>query len=502
MLARVHRLTPAARQAVEQLAVVPSRVEPALLRALCPDLAPVAEAERLGVLEVRPDAVAFRHELARRAVVESLPVTVRLDLHARVTAALLAGPVPDLARVLHHSVEAGDDAAVVRHGPAVAREASRAGAHRQAVDAYAQVLARPALLDPAEHAALLDAQAWSLYNVNRLHDAAAAATAAVALADRRADPALIHYLITLSRQHWLLRRTADALADARRAYDLAAAPHVEPASRAAAQVNLGAVLVLVDREEEGLPYLAPPDVADPALVALARNYRGSALLQLGDVAGRAELVDSVRAARELGQHEYVMRGYYNLAEGLWRLGRHAESAQYLDAAAEYGRDRDFQAHSYFVEARRQRLRLMRGEWGPAEEVLRRLLGERADPGMLGRETMPVLARLLARRGDERADDVAVTPHDPAAGDAEEAVLLAVVGRPHDDPVALGDDVLDRPPLPHTTDWSNSCAGLRDRRAGPGGPPSIVQVGVIRVASASTSPSLIRSGTPPRGACSR
>ena len=127
MLARVHRLTPAARQAVEQLAVVPSRVEPALLRALCPDLAPVAEAERLGVLEVRPDAVAFRHELARRAVVESLPVTVRLDLHERVTAALLAGPVPDLARVLHHSVEAGDDAAVVRHGPAVAREASGRG---------------------------------------------------------------------------------------------------------------------------------------------------------------------------------------------------------------------------------------------------------------------------------------------------------------------------------------------------------------------------------------
>ena len=429
VLARVHRLTPAARQAVEQLAVVPSRVEPALLRALCPDLAPVAEAERLGVLEVRPEAVAFRHELARRAVVESLPVTVRLDLHERVTAALLAGPVPDLARVLHHSVEAGDDAAVVRHGPAVAREASRAGAHRQAVDAYAQVLARPALLDPAEHAALLDAQAWSLYNVNRLHDAAAAAAAAVALADRQADPALIHYLITLSRQHWLLRRTADALADARRAYDLAAAADGDPTSRAAARVNLGAVLVLVDREEEGLPYLAPPDDADPALVALAHNYRGSALLQLGDVAGRAELLDSVRAARELGQHEYVMRGYYNLAEGLWRLGRHAESARYLDAAAEYGRDRDFQAHSYFVEARRQRLRLMRGEWGPAEEVLRRLLGERADPGMLGRETMPALARLLVRRGDDRtAETLAVAAR--AAREADVLEWLVPTGMAH------------------------------------------------------------------------
>jgi hypothetical protein len=125
---------------------------PSLLRALCPDLGPVAEAERLGVLEVRPDAVAFRHELARRAVAESLPVTVRLELNARAGAALLAAPTPDLTRVLHHAVESGDDGAVVRYGAAAAREASRAGAHRQAVAAYEQVLSRGALLPPAERA--------------------------------------------------------------------------------------------------------------------------------------------------------------------------------------------------------------------------------------------------------------------------------------------------------------------------------------------------------------
>ena len=260
VLARAHRLTPAAREVVEQLAVVPTQVEQTLLRTLCPDLTPVAEAERIGVLEVRPGAVAFRHELARRAVVESLPVTVRLERNARVAAALLAGPAPDLARVLHHTVEAGDDAAVVRHGPTVAREASRAGAHRQAVAAYEQVLARSVLLDPVEHAALLDAYAWSLYNINRLHDAAAAARAAVALAERHADPALVRYLVTLSRQHWLLRRTADALASARRADDLGHGGDLH----ATARVNLGAILVLVDHEEEGLPHL-DPGTADPEL---------------------------------------------------------------------------------------------------------------------------------------------------------------------------------------------------------------------------------------------
>ena len=242
------------------------------------------------MLEVRPGAVAFRHELARRAVVESLPVTVRLERNARVAAALLAGPAPDLARVLHHTVEAGDDAAVVRHGPTVAREASRAGAHRQAVAAYEQVLARSVLLDPVAHAALLDAYAWSLYNINRLHDAAAAAPAPPSRSrNGTADPALVRYLVTLSRQHWLLRRTADALASARRADDLGRGG----TCHAAARVNLGAILVLVDREEEGLPHLDPGDRRPGARGA------GPQLPRLGPAAARRPR-RADRAARQRG----------------------------------------------------------------------------------------------------------------------------------------------------------------------------------------------------------
>ena len=283
------------------------------------------------------------------------------------------------------------------------------------------MLARSFLLDPVEHAALLDAHAWSLYNINRLHDAAAAAGAAVALAERQRDPALVRYLVTHSRQHWLLRRTAEAVASARRADDLGRGGDLH----AVARVNLGAVLVLVDREEEGLAHL-DPGAADPELAVLARNYRGSALLQLGDLEGRTALLDSVAEARELGQHEYVMRGYYNLAEGLWRLGHHAEAARYLDAADEYGRDRDFQAHSYFVTARRQRLRLMRGEWEPAEQVLRSLLAQRPDPGMLGRESVPVLARLLVRKGADEAAPL-LDAADRAAREADVLEWLVPTG---------------------------------------------------------------------------
>ena len=37
-------------------------------------------------------------------------------------------------------------------------------------------------------------------------------------------------------------------------------------------------------------------------------------------------------ATELGNHEYVMRAYYNLIEGLWRLGEYREALGYIEQA--------------------------------------------------------------------------------------------------------------------------------------------------------------------------
>ena len=123
VLARVRTLSQAAQTALDRLAVIPSGAEVGLLRVLVGDLAPVAEAERAGVVEVRGELVAFRHELARRAVAESLPASVRLDLNADVLCALLTGPDSDPFRIMHHAVEASDDTAVITHGEEAAREA-------------------------------------------------------------------------------------------------------------------------------------------------------------------------------------------------------------------------------------------------------------------------------------------------------------------------------------------------------------------------------------------
>jgi len=407
VLARVRTLSPPARAALDRLAVVPSGAELVLLRMLVGDLAPVTEAEQAGVVEVRGDIVAFRHELARRAVAESLPASVRLELNADVLRALVGRPDCDPFRALHHAVEAGDDAAVITHGTAAAREATRVGAYPQAAACYAQVLGRGYRLTTAERAALGETYAWALSNSNQLHFAAAAAATAAELWQQDGDDRrLIRALVTLARQQWLTERPVAALASAQRALELAR-PLGDGNQKALATLGVGGLLVIIDREKEGLPYLnealgLAERVGAADWAALSLNYRGSALLQLGDLSGRDDLLRSMARATELGNHEFVMRAYYNLIEGLWRLGEYREALGYIEQAEHYARDHDLRVYGYMFAARRCRLALMHGRWSEAEAGLRALLDGQDDPGMIGRETVPILARVLVRQGSPEA----------------------------------------------------------------------------------------------------
>ena len=420
VLARVSRLGPGAQASLDQLAVVPGHVEPALLRALLPDLTPIADAERAGVLVVRPDGTAFRHELARRAVAESLPASVRIELNARVLRALLAAPTtPDPARVLHHAVEAGDDDAVAGYGPAAAKDAALAGAYRQAAACCDQVLRRGHLLTLYRRAIITEAHAWALNNLNQQQESAVVAEGAVRLWEQIGDHRrLSHGLIILSRQQRATERTAAARETARRALTLVQADGDTP-GHAVARMNLGATLVLLDREVEALPLLGESlalaeRLGATDLMVLAHNYRGLARMQLGDPDGAADLRRSVELARGINHHELVMRGLHNLVEGLWWLGRYAEASGYLEQAADYGRDRDFQLFGYMLDARRYALLAAGGAWSEAEAGLRGLLADGRDPGMIGYETVPILARLLVRRGSADADGLLVAAAEHAA----------------------------------------------------------------------------------------
>ena len=119
------------------------------------------------LMAAQDDRLAFRHELARQAVLESVPPVRRAHLHRQALDALRtsARGAPDPSRLVHHAEGADDREAILAYAPAAARQASTAGAHRSAAALYELALRVADGLPPADHAALLEAHArectWS-----------------------------------------------------------------------------------------------------------------------------------------------------------------------------------------------------------------------------------------------------------------------------------------------------------------------------------------------------
>lgn len=462
VLARVRRLGPDARDACEQLAVVPSGVGFELAGALFGSrLDALAEAEEHGVVEVRPEGVGFRHELARRAIEGALPGIRRRNLHRAVVRALHAGDRPDLERLVHHAVRADDGATVLGYAPLAGRLAVQAGAHHHALAHFEAALRYADRLPAGERAAVVDDYAWELHIASRFTDAVAAGREAVVRREQVGEPvALGEALLRLSRYLYLAGCAEAAEAAVSRAEQV-----LEPAGSvpalAAAATHRGVILALTGRCAEAVTVLgrartlaAESGRAD--LVALGLNYLGVARAGLGDPAGLHLLRDALATATAHGAHEPAARAYTDLAELLYRDGRWDELAGCLAAGLAFTRERGFRAHGHHLEVHRALLLLRRGDWDAAQQRLRDLVDAVDDPGMLATYSVPALARLRARRGDpevepllaeswERATGRRLLPGLAAAGIAY-VEWAWLTGRP-EQAVAVRDVLLARTELP-------------------------------------------------------
>ena len=401
--------SPECREALDQLSVVPWHVDPDFAAMLLGGrLESLAEAQAAGVLEDRADRVAFRHELARRAIEHSLPAIRRRRLNGSVVASLRAQPRPERARLMHHAVEAHDVATIVAVGPAAAREAAQAGSHRQALAHFESVLPYLDRLGERDRAAVLDGYGFELYNAHRFREAVEASRAAVALYERLDDPvAAGECLVRLSRHLYMAGDTDAAEVNAQRAV-MTLEPTGHGPALAHASLNEGAMLAMTEED--------PPRTADilvfarelalradrADLAALSLNYIGLARVASGDASGVDLLRESIAAAEQARQHEFAARGYCNLAEMLFRFGALDELEACVEEGMPYVRERGFWSHAYGLELHRCAALMRRGRWEPAEAGLVALVDDVDDPGMLYAYSAPLLGRLLARRGEAGA----------------------------------------------------------------------------------------------------
>jgi DNA-binding CsgD family transcriptional regulator/tetratricopeptide (TPR) repeat protein len=429
VLARTARLDPEARAVLEAAAVFEGTVERSLLAEVSgrePDVADRCVAA--GLLRRDGHGFAFRHELARISLADTIPAHRRREMHRRVLASLRARPVTsdDLAALAHHAEETGDGQAVLEFAPAAARRASSLGAHREAAGQYARAVRFAQGLPVQERADLLEALSHEYYVTNRLGPAIDARREALALRSSTGDPRReAENLVWLS----LLLRGVGSTEEAEEVGQRALAPleGLPPGPELAwAFSNLATLRMQAEDATGALAWGAKAialaeELGETRTLVTALASVGGALLKT-ETGGWEELERSREMATRAGLAAEAARAHVNLYAAAEAYRRYEHTDRYYDEASSFCTDQDLGTWLVFLQAVRSITLLHQGRWSEASDLAALVMASMA-PGDTAWIALTVLAALRSRRGEADAPEAL----DRALGAAEPFGGLTAVG---------------------------------------------------------------------------
>ena len=411
VLARAARLSPAAREVLDVASVVPARIEAGLLKLiLSPSASAIEECVACGMLRMDGNSLAFRHELARRALEDSLSSSRRQALHQEVLKVLKqrGEDKVQLSRLVHHAAFAGDGEAVLRFAPEAAKRAAIVGAHLEAAAHYQTALRYADQLDLAEHAQLLENRAYECYVTSQIAEAVQARLEALEIWRRIQHPRQEgNNLRWLSRLYWFLGQQAPAERYAVEAIHLLETlppgPELAMAYSNRAQLHMLANEVVEAVRLGNQAVELAEKLGDSETLSHALNNVGTAELSAGYIeVGEAKLERSLQLAQMNKLQEHVARAYCNLgAEGVKRRS-YGRAVHYLNDGIAYSSERDLDAWSLYMLAWRACAHLDQGAWLDSSEDALAVLGNPRVASVARIPALVALGRLRIRRGDPDA----------------------------------------------------------------------------------------------------
>jgi DNA-binding NarL/FixJ family response regulator len=433
VLARAARLTLPARDLLDAIAVVPQAVELWLLEALV-QLPPGALDECLaaGILRADGDTVAFRHELARLAIEESLAPDRRVALQRLALGALTDPPTgaPDLARLAHHAEAAGDGRAVLRYAPAAAEHASRVGAHREAQAQYGRAIRFAGGLAPEARADLLMRFAQEGYVTDMRAEAVDALGEVIAIHRAGGNTqALAAALQLRARMRACTGDAAGTKADTHAA--VAVLEGGPPSPELARAYALSAALAMSEDDVREavrcgeLAIDAAEHVDDTEALVRALIYIGTTELARGLDAGQARIERALELARRHERLTDVGLAHINLCATLGRRRRWREADAHLAAGVEFCTTHGLEAWKDCLVGQQAESALSQGRWSEAADAAHAIL-DRAPEGVheYRFSALVALGGVRARRGDPGARELL----DQAQTQAEQFDELTFYGR--------------------------------------------------------------------------
>ncbi len=409
--ARISRLGAHEQHFLEMISVIPGAVERWLLSALdgagfealldtCLD--------RGILLDDGHGSISFRHELARHAVMERLPVSKRRSLHARVAAALdacaPAGHKLDLMRQVHHAAEAEDIFRLLDLVPRAASEAARLGAHKQAAALLAKALKFVSHVSAPVAAQLYEDWAYEagLYGIEDSVIEARGRAVELWRSLGRSDKVGLN-LRWLSRLHWYRGESAQA-----ERYGIEAVHELEKlpvsAGLAMAYSLRSQHYMLQDHPEEAIAWgkraiSMASELGDIETQVHALNNVGTSMLFSGQAEGKELLESSLELALQHGFHEHAARVYTNLSEYAVVFKQFELADRMLEEGIAFDESHDLDAWTHYLAGWQAQLRMEQGHFRDAEAIARRVLALERLTLVMRQPALTVLGRVRARIGE-------------------------------------------------------------------------------------------------------
>jgi DNA-binding CsgD family transcriptional regulator len=360
-------------EVLQVIATAPDSLDDRLLPALAIDVPQLRRLEATGLLTRTRRGVGYRHELARRAVEDSIPPGVAARLHATVLEALeRVGAEP--AVLAHHAHAAGDHELTRRYADQAAADAAQAGSHREAVSFLELALAHPGG-DAAHRAALLERLSFQQYMVSRLPEAVVSISEATRLwAEARDDDGLA----AAHSRRALIEYYAARRAAAERHIELALGHRDAPAYGAARSLEM--LLAFRRNDAEGTSLgrevtrsLARERSDDELLVRSEILGTAGDVLMGDDLAARDRLLTLVHDAAARLFDETASTGWSQLAAIDVEQRRFRDAESLLEQSLPFTVDRDIPICEQWQIGVRSRLQFERGRWEAGLEDARTVL---------------------------------------------------------------------------------------------------------------------------------
>jgi DNA-binding CsgD family transcriptional regulator len=360
------------------------------------------------MLRYEGEAITFRHELARRAVEDSIAAPRRQSLHNLVLKALLnRGSEALLARIVHHAVQAGNSAAVLEYAPVAARQAAALNAHRESAMHYQTVLQYADRLAPEERAGLFEQRSFECYLTDQGEESLQSRREALEIWKQLGNH-LRHgdNLRWMSRLNWFMGRRTEA-----ERYSTEAVTILEGlppgAELAMAYSNRAQLHMLADENRPAAVWgsraieLAEKLGATETLVHALNNV-GTAQLNVHNEQGRIKLEESLRLALANNLQDHAARAYTNLGSTTVQNRNYPLATRYLEDGIAYTTEHDLESYKLYMTAWRARAHFEQGDWDSAADGAGFVLGHYRVSAITKIPALAVLGHVRVRRGDPDA----------------------------------------------------------------------------------------------------